>query len=630
VLREIKRGAMAEVLEAVLEKASGIEVRVALKKLLPEHADDSSAHLGFFDAARLLAQVGHANLVRIVEFGELDGVPFLAEELIEGEDLVGLRGRARAAGSAIPEKVALHVAAEIAHALAYVHEAKDRHGKPLGIIHRDVSPENILISWSGEVKLTDFGIAFASERREVTAAGIAKGKLAYMAPEQQRGVPLDGRADIYALGATLEWLTDEARSEDVARIIRRAMRTAKEARFPDARTMALEIGRALAQRIDTDGRTMLLDWLAPFRPDPSDKPQRADELEELFGFEIIGESPVTGVRMFATITQDPAVEGSTVRELEPISETGATTTKRVHRPDVTPPPRLPATAPQIDLRDVTAPLAAVPPIPSLPPWPGNSTPVWTAISRTLTFSSERRIRTAWIAVIFLSSVVAALSAAILVRRNEPTEIVEISRPAAVGRAPPVSVPVAAPSDDGDRVDLGDEDDPRSESAPAPRPRRSLPEPARREPRPRPGSGTAEPTRAELDALVANALDRRGLVAADVDEAVPGGAKLLADWRAARSRSGGDRAMAASALVKGIEGAEISLAVLRKKLDRIESKLRGIAEHTPTPELDRLDNRFIDLRVAMHAAKRGDESIAIAKRMSALESEIDRRAAGGTP
>src|SRR5207244_3706510 len=142
--------------------------------LLTEHAGDTSMHLGFFDAARILAQLGHANLVRIVDFGELDGTPFLAEELIEGEDLVELKKRAQT----FPENVALHVAAEIAHALAYVHEAKDRRGRMLGVIHRDVSPENILISWAGDVKLTDFGIAFARERREVTEAGVAKGKAA--------------------------------------------------------------------------------------------------------------------------------------------------------------------------------------------------------------------------------------------------------------------------------------------------------------------------------------------------------------------------------------------------------------------------------------------------------------------
>src|SRR5713226_6021501 len=131
---------MAEVFDAVLERPPGIEVRVALKKLLAEHLDDDAMHRGFFDAARILAQLGHANLVRIVDFGEVDGAPFLAEELIDGEDLAELKKRAEALGRRVPEKIALHVAAEIAHALAYVHEAKDRRGVPLGVVHRDVSP----------------------------------------------------------------------------------------------------------------------------------------------------------------------------------------------------------------------------------------------------------------------------------------------------------------------------------------------------------------------------------------------------------------------------------------------------------------------------------------------------------
>src|SRR6185369_12337045 len=182
LVRTIASGGMAQVLEAVCQGMDGFERRVAIKRLLPQHLRDGGRRRMFFDEASIGSRLHHGGVVQIFDYGLIDGAAFIAMEFVDGVDAL--------------RAVSLHVISEVAHALAYIHDVKDEHGEPLGIVHRDVSPQNILLSWDGDVKLSDFGIALSLGREEHTAEGVVKGKMPYMPPEQALGKRVDSAADV--------------------------------------------------------------------------------------------------------------------------------------------------------------------------------------------------------------------------------------------------------------------------------------------------------------------------------------------------------------------------------------------------------------------------------------------------
>ena len=199
ILRRLGRGGMAEVFLAVAHGASGFEKRVALKTLLPELQGDGVYERMLIDEARLAAALSHRNLVGVHDLGTAGGTYYVRMDWIDGADLAALLSRSPLP----PPAVALMVAEEVAHALDHLHHARDDAGRPLGLVHRDVSPGNILVSRAGEVKLADLGIAKATARTEATRGGVRKGKYAYMSPEQATGSPLGPASDQFALGVTL-------------------------------------------------------------------------------------------------------------------------------------------------------------------------------------------------------------------------------------------------------------------------------------------------------------------------------------------------------------------------------------------------------------------------------------------
>ncbi|MBX3268920.1 MAG: serine/threonine protein kinase [Sandaracinaceae bacterium] len=205
ILGRIAFGGMAEIFLGRETTSLGAVRYLAIKRILPHVADDEQFVEMFLDEARLAIQLNHANICHIYEFGELDDAFFIAMEWVNGVPLGKLIRRARAAGG-LPAEVAVRVIADIAGALAYAHNARDAVGRPLEIVHRDVSPHNIMVAYDGQVKLLDFGIAKATTHASKTQAGTVKGKFSYMAPEQCLNKPLDGRADVFALGICL-WET---------------------------------------------------------------------------------------------------------------------------------------------------------------------------------------------------------------------------------------------------------------------------------------------------------------------------------------------------------------------------------------------------------------------------------------
>jgi len=197
------RGGMAEVYRARREGPGGFSKVLALKRILPTYARDPNLVGRFLDEARLSAHLDHSNLVHVVDFGTVDGEYYLVMEWVDGSNLFAVIRALAEQGLALPPEVTAHVIAEAAAGLEAAHGLCDEAGRPLGLVHRDVSPQNILLSRRGDVKVSDFGIAKALGSSVRTATGVQIGKVCYMSPEQVRQEPLDARADVYALGVVL-------------------------------------------------------------------------------------------------------------------------------------------------------------------------------------------------------------------------------------------------------------------------------------------------------------------------------------------------------------------------------------------------------------------------------------------
>ncbi|MGE0791021.1 MAG: serine/threonine protein kinase [Sandaracinaceae bacterium] len=196
-------GGMAEVFVARRLGPHGFKKRVALKRILPQHARDAEFVGMFIDEARLAARLEHPGIVQVFDFGEHGGALFMAMELVEGTTVGRLLRTIAAHRETVPLGPALHIAHEAACALAYAHELTDDDGNPLRLVHRDVSPANLLIDRRGRVKLTDFGIARCRTTTQRTDDGHIRGKLGYMSPEQVVGEEVDAKSDIFTLGVVL-------------------------------------------------------------------------------------------------------------------------------------------------------------------------------------------------------------------------------------------------------------------------------------------------------------------------------------------------------------------------------------------------------------------------------------------
>jgi len=203
ILDRLAVGGMAELFKAQLIGELGFEKLVAIKKILPHLATDKSFVEMFIDEARITAQLDHRHIVQVFELGTDSDTPYIAMQYVDGLDVLGLLRECARAQIRLPPDIAALIARDVLDALDYAHNAIDVAGRPIGIIHRDISPGNVLLSWRGDVKLTDFGIARAAERRHKTEAGTLKGKYGYMSPEQVSGSDIDTRSDLFSVGILL-------------------------------------------------------------------------------------------------------------------------------------------------------------------------------------------------------------------------------------------------------------------------------------------------------------------------------------------------------------------------------------------------------------------------------------------
>jgi eukaryotic-like serine/threonine-protein kinase len=208
IQRKLAEGGMAEIFLATAQGAEGFEKPVVIKRIRSGLANDTSFVEMFIAEARLASRLSHPNLVHIFDFDRHEDSYYLAMEYIRGRSLLEAHKRASEVSAAVAPVLVAQIGVEIARGLGYAHRLTEQ-GKPLNLVHRDVTPHNVLLSYDGAVKLTDFGIAKAGGR--ATAAGMLKGKFAYMAPEQARGEPVDARTDLFSLGITLWELLTGAR-----------------------------------------------------------------------------------------------------------------------------------------------------------------------------------------------------------------------------------------------------------------------------------------------------------------------------------------------------------------------------------------------------------------------------------
>ncbi len=205
LLSRLAKGGMAETFRAQFTGEAGVTKQVVIKKVLPALADDEEFVTAFINEAKLSASLSHGNIAQVFDFGKERGDYFIAMELVDGRSLGDVLQRAMACGFAsIPEPIACFLTIETLKGLHYAHTRLGDDGRPLGIVHRDISPENVLISFEGQTKVVDFGVAKASQvGRAETEPGTVKGKYLHLSPEQALGRPLDARSDVFAVGILL-------------------------------------------------------------------------------------------------------------------------------------------------------------------------------------------------------------------------------------------------------------------------------------------------------------------------------------------------------------------------------------------------------------------------------------------
>ena len=335
LVERIARGGMAEVFKAKSHGVEGFEKVVVVKRVLPELADDPRFVETFLSEARLAVSLSHANIVQVFDLGREDDAYFLAMEHVAGMDLALALRASRRAGGAPPVALAVYIACEVARALDYAHRRKDTAGRPLGLVHRDISPQNVLLSYEGEVKVTDFGIARCRALFEASSA--SRGKPAYAAPEQLEGGEVDARADLYGLAVTLyEALagrspflgdTPDATRRNVLAGAHRPLREARPdapealhalvermlardpaARLPAAAQMYEELAAVLQKLGRRVGPHDLADWIQTLRPYRADPPPPAPGPEGEVDVEALPEVDADAVS---------EVDADAIREVEP-------------------------------------------------------------------------------------------------------------------------------------------------------------------------------------------------------------------------------------------------------------------------------------------------------------------------
>ncbi|MBI4127031.1 MAG: serine/threonine protein kinase [Deltaproteobacteria bacterium] len=232
LMEKIAQGGMAEIFKGLSYDIHGLKRTVCIKKILPHIAASREFIDSLIDEAKIAVTLSHGNIAHTYDLGKVGDDYFIVMEYVEGKSISHIAKRAKTIGKPIPVPVACYLIAEVANGLDYIHRRTDESGTPLNIVHRDISPQNIVVSYAGTLKIIDFGIAIAAGRLGMTEVGILKGKFSYMSPEQARGETLDHRSDIFSLGVIMYELLTGTRlfkaedNRETLRNVRRARVTA--------------------------------------------------------------------------------------------------------------------------------------------------------------------------------------------------------------------------------------------------------------------------------------------------------------------------------------------------------------------------------------------------------------------
>ncbi|MBM4371393.1 MAG: serine/threonine protein kinase [Deltaproteobacteria bacterium] len=333
IVSELASGGMATVYRAALTGDSGFETTVALKVMHAHLARDEHHRRMFEDEARTGALLRHRGIIRTLDYGQEQSLPYIATELLEGRTLADALAPPR---RRLPPDLAAWILCEMLDALAYAHALEDTDGRPLGIVHRDVSPQNLFLGRDGRVTLIDFGIALRQGRLERTRTGLVKGKFRYMAPEQASGEAMDGRTDIYSLALVVAAAISGKKPFADAGDTREMILRAQEGFTPPP---------ALLRRVPAPFADLLSRMLARA---PGDRPTALDALEEAQA--VLGsEFPEAGPRALAEWLAAPADAAPRTATAAPEAPAASPRTPRkappavdAPRPRRSPPPRPPA------------------------------------------------------------------------------------------------------------------------------------------------------------------------------------------------------------------------------------------------------------------------------------------------
>jgi serine/threonine protein kinase len=392
ILSKIADGGTAEIFLAKQTGAFGFEKLVVLKRIFDTFSSDPQFRHMLIDEAHIAMTLSHSNIVQVLDLGEVEGRHFLALELVDGWTLDGVLKRAKTTNFPFPPALALYVTAEVCRALAYAH-SKSRDGQPLGIVHRDVSPHNVLLSEHGEVKLSDFGIAKARTKHEQSLGNVIKGKIAFMSPEQAYGCELDARSDLFSLGVVLylmitrlppfDGLTDyetlmqvragnflppeTARprlNREVYRVIRKAMAIAPADRYQNATEMLVDVEQVLRLGFRPLEQTELARWLADLSAKDGVPPLTRAELPPVDESVVLDRSSVTPSAEIVTPT--PSSGNTQPVPVPPASSPGTSVELDLEGADVT---LAPPTPPSVLARPLDRPGWAghIEQTPALPP-----------------------------------------------------------------------------------------------------------------------------------------------------------------------------------------------------------------------------------------------------------------------
>jgi serine/threonine-protein kinase len=274
VVEKLESGGMAEVFRAESEGLQGFRKQVAIKRVLPHLSSKKKFISMFLDEARLSAQLSHSNCVQVFDIGVGDNAFFIVMEFVDGANLKSIADHIKKAGQDFPVEHAVYLCLELCKGLSYAHELTDPQGVPLHIVHRDMSPPNVLVTKHGEVKIVDFGLAKANSQLEKSEPGIIKGKFSYLSPEAAMGQEVDARTDIFAVGIILWELLAGQRlflgdtdfqtvkrvqaaqvpaistlnkrvPQDLEKIIARALARDPQVRYTTARDLGLDLSKFL-------------------------------------------------------------------------------------------------------------------------------------------------------------------------------------------------------------------------------------------------------------------------------------------------------------------------------------------------------------------------------------------------